>query len=227
MRQATYVINLPHRTDRRAAMRKELARIGWHAEFFPAIRPTEPAGFPSIGARGCFLSHLAVLKQAAQDDVERLIMLEDDLSFSSDFSRRWPQAIEALQGHDWAVFYPGHILDDLPAGLSLLSSSTAVRCTHFMMIHRAAVPVLIDGLETILSRPPGHPSGGAMHVDGAYSTLRMQTPGLKTYACWPVLGYQRPSRTDVGKQKWFDRIEVLSPLVCAGRNAKTKLFGTR
>ena len=36
-----------------------------------------------------------------------------------------------------------------------------------------------------------------MHVDGAYSTIRSQNPQLKTYAIAPVLGHQRPSRTDI------------------------------
>jgi len=45
-------------------MQKELSRIGWRAEFFPAVRPETAQGFPWIGARGCFLSHLAVLKSA-------------------------------------------------------------------------------------------------------------------------------------------------------------------
>lgn len=43
----------------------ELKRIGIEAadvEVFPAIRPIDVLGFPSIGTLGCYLSHLAVLK---------------------------------------------------------------------------------------------------------------------------------------------------------------------
>ena len=60
----TFVINLPYRTDRRSEMQRELSRIGWNAQFFPAIRPASAGSFSSIGAHGCFLSHLAVLKAA-------------------------------------------------------------------------------------------------------------------------------------------------------------------
>ena len=59
-----YVINLEDRTDRRAEMEQQLRRVGWQAAFVAAIRPVDAGDFPSVGARGCFLSHLATLKQA-------------------------------------------------------------------------------------------------------------------------------------------------------------------
>jgi hypothetical protein len=219
-RVARYVISLPHRADRQKAMRRELSRIGWEAEFFPAVRPDHAAGFPSIGARGCFLSHLAVLKQAMQDGADRLIILEDDLSFVRDFSTRWPTVLAKLEAKIWDVFYPGHVIEKLPEGLVRLDSSTAVRCTHFMMISGRVLPSLVAGLETILSRPAGDPLGGPMHVDGAYSTIRAQCPELVTYAFGPSLGFQRPSRTDVGALKWFDRVEAMRFAVNLGRTLK-------
>lgn len=219
-RDARYVISLPHRTDRQKAMRRELSRIGWEAEFFPAVRPDNAAGFPSIGARGCFLSHLAVLKQAIQDGADRLIILEDDLSFVRDFSTRWPTVLAKLEAENWDVFYPGHVIENLPEGLVWLDPSTAVRCTHFMMISGRVLPMLVVGLETILSRPAGHPLGGPMHVDGAYSTIRAQCPELATFVHGPALGFQRPSRTDISAPRWFDRFELLAPIVRCARDLK-------
>jgi glycosyl transferase, family 25 len=217
---ARYVISLPHRTDRQKAMRRELSRIGWEAEFFPAIRPEDAGGFPSIGARGCFLSHLAVLRQAMQDGTDRLVILEDDLSFVREFSTRWPSVLAELEAGTWDLFYPGHVIEHLPDGLSRLDTSTGVRCTHFMMINGPALPTLVSGLETILSRPAGHPLGGPMHVDGAYSTIRSQHPELATLVHGPALGFQRPSRTDICAPKWFDRLEILAPIVGFARNVK-------
>ena len=52
-----------------------------------------------------------------------------------------------------------------------------------------------------------------MHVDGAYSTIRAQDHTLVTYAHFPVLGYQRSSRTDIGNLKWYDRVGVLTPVL--------------
>jgi glycosyl transferase, family 25 len=218
----TIVINLERRSDRRIEAEQELSRIGWNAKFFSAIEPKDAGGFPSIGARGCFLSHLAVLKNARAAGIDRLIILEDDIKFVPEFVKRWQSAIEALESKPWSIFYPGHILDGLARGLSLLSPLTGVACTHFMMINGNAIPQLIEGLQTIMLRPPGHPLGGLMHVDGAYSTIRRQNPALITYAYSPVLGYQRPSQNDVSNPKWFDRIGALRPVISFLRKRKLR-----
>ena len=135
-------------------MEKQLARVGWNAEFFSAIRPESAANFPSIGARGCFLSHLSVLKCARDAGVEQLVLLEDDVNFASDFEERWNFSMSSLQTRNWSIFYPGHVFDDLPAGLSCILPSIAVRCTHFMVINGPAICTLIDGLRSSYLVPP-------------------------------------------------------------------------
>ena len=217
-----FVINLEHRVDRRLEMEEQLLKVGWRAEFFPAIRPEEPAGFPSTGAHGCFLSHLSVLKAAQDREAQHVAILEDDLNFRPGFTSRWKSAMSRLASLEWSIFYPGHALEQLPAGLSRVPPNIAIQCTHFMVINRPALKSLIAGFETILSRPPGHLLGGPMHIDGAYSTLRAQNHGLVTYAYFPALGYQRSSRTDVGNAKWFDRVDFLSPIVDAARKLRAK-----
>jgi glycosyl transferase, family 25 len=220
--QVNFVINLEHRVDRRVEMKRQLSLVGWDAVFFPAIRPTNAANFPSVGARGCFLSHLAVLKEAGRRRVRQLVILEDDVNFIADFLKRWPAAIGALESREWSIFYPGHILHGQMEGLSFISPSTGVQCAHFMVINDHAIPDLVEGLETILARPAGHPLGGPMHVDGAYSTIRAQRRTLITYAHFPVLGYQRASRTDIGNLRWFDRIGALAPAMNIARKLKTR-----
>jgi glycosyl transferase, family 25 len=220
--RATFVINLEHRTDRRIAMQDQLSQIGWNAEFFSAIRPASAADFPSVGARGCFLSHLAVLKRARDAGVRQLLILEDDLNFVPEFLERWNISMSALENRKWSIFYPAHVFDDLPAGLSIIPPDRAVQCTHFMVINGDAISPIVTGLERILSRHAGHPMGGPMHVDGAYSTIRHQDRTLVTYVHSPALGYQRPSRTDVGDLKWFDRLDMLAPVVNIVRRLRGK-----
>jgi glycosyl transferase, family 25 len=218
----TFVINLPQRSDRRVQMQRELSRVGWSAEFFPAIRPETADGFPSVGARGCFLSHLSVLKTAYKANARRLVILEDDLDFAIDFQNQWRVATAELEKQKWSLYYPGHGLPNCPSGLSIVPPNTGVLCTHFMMINGEAIANFIVGLEAILSRPAGHPLGGPMHVDGAYSTIRSHDPSLITYVSFPPLGFQRPSRTDVGAVRWFDRIGVLAPMIGFARKLKAK-----
>jgi len=217
------VVNLESRTDRRSEMEKQLARIGWQAEFFKAIRPIDPKGFPSIGARGCFLSHLSILQQAARDRVEGLLIMEDDLNFAANFSELWPAAYEKLRTRSWSIFYPAHDFRSFGDGLVELPSRTSVLCTHFMVFNGDALPIIVGELEAILSRPPGDPLGGPMHVDGAYSTIRLTNPDMKTFGYTPALGYQRSSRTDIGENKLFDRIELLRPVVHGIRKLRERM----
>src|SRR5229473_3424970 len=111
------VINLAERTDRRSEMEIELKRVNWSAQFFRAIRPKEKGQFPSVGSKGCFLSHLAVLKLARDHHLNRLIILEDDVTFAADFVRRWPKALTELESLDWSIFYPGHALGETSPGV--------------------------------------------------------------------------------------------------------------
>ena len=219
---AIFVINLERRTDRRVSMQVQLSRIGWDAKFFAAVRPQGADDFPSIGARGCFLSHLSVLKLGRDAGASQLIILEDDVDFTPHFGNQWKVAMGFLETREWSIFYPGHAMEAQSGGLLRISADIGIQCTHFMVINGHAIPALIAGLECILSRPAGHPLGGPMHVDGAYSTLRAQNPRLVTYAHFPALGYQRPSRTDVGELKWFDRMGVLSPIVDLVRKLRAK-----
>ena len=61
-------------------------------------------------------------------------------------------------------------------------------------------PVLF--MEELQQRPPGHPDGGPMHIDGAYSTFRVQNPDVVTLIASPNLGWQRSSRSDVTPNWW-------------------------
>jgi glycosyl transferase, family 25 len=220
--QAIFVINLAHRLDRRCEMVTELARVGWReVDFFQAIRPDDRGEFDSIGARGCFLSHLEVLRLARMRGLDQLILLEDDVNFVNNFPTRWSAVLACLEQRDWSIFYGGHVLGGAGGPLLYIDPTTSVRCAHFMMIRKSAIDLLVRGLETILSRPKGHPLGGPMHVDGAYSTIRLQNPELNTYGAFPVLGYQRASRTDIADQKWFDKIRAFDPAVRMARNIKS------
>jgi hypothetical protein len=219
---AGYIINLPHRTDRRAEMEAQLRLSGLSADFFPASRPTETAGFPSIGARGCYLSHLAVLRDAAKRGCHVMVM-EDDLDFVPEFRSRWHKALADLETNPWSIFYPAHLLENTASGVTEVASDTHLLCAHFVVFHRDAVATIVAGLERILARPPGHPDGGPMHVDGAYSTLRQQDPGLRTFICAPSLGHQRSSRSDIASNRFYDRIGLLQPVIGALRRLKRRV----
>ena len=86
------IINIASRKDRRLETEEEFARNGFHIDdekvgFFKAVTPTEGEGFPSVGVRGCFLSHLGVLEEAMRLDLKNILILEDDIQFSRRISQ--------------------------------------------------------------------------------------------------------------------------------------------
>ncbi len=79
-----FIINLKERSDRRKEIAAELKKINISEEeyeFFEAVRPIEKGEFRTIGAKGCFMSHLGVLKEAKRRGLKNVVILEDDVAF--------------------------------------------------------------------------------------------------------------------------------------------------
>lgn len=196
------VVNLPDRTDRLREMAAQLQALGspfqpGRVEAFPAVRPTELAGFPSLGARGCFLSHLDILRDARTRNVESVLILEDDLEVLTPDIPRLAHLLASLP-QSWAILYPGHIQPTGPAPEPRwMPFDGPLGTSHCYAVHRTALPDLIAYLEACLSRPAGDPIGGPMHYDGALTMFRAAHPQHRTLIAQPSLGRQRSSRSDV------------------------------
>jgi glycosyl transferase, family 25 len=226
--QQIYIINLPHRRDRRREMAGQLKKIGLcfdspGVRLFEAVRPATPDGFPSIGTRGCFLSHLSILRDACEKGFERILILEDDVNFAEDFVLRMGQVKAALEHVDWSIFYGGYaIRAPLQTGgdvaIVLAEPAVSIQNTHFIAFRGRAICDAVSFLETLLSRPPGDAKGGPMHVDGAYNWFRNEFPSRITLLSLSPLGYQRRSRTDIHALRWFDRIPGIRYLVSVMRS---------
>lgn len=213
-----YILNLPGRADRRRDMAGELARIGTgfddpRVRLFPAIRPADAGDFPSIGAQGCFLSHLAVLREARDSGCRNILILEDDCDFAGAIETLLPAALDRLDLLGADIFYGGYALPEglavaqpMATPLMLANSATPIRTTHMIGFARGAIDALIPYLGAMLTRPRGSPEGGPMHVDGAYGWFRASRPDLSTWLAHPRLGHQRPSRTDIAPPGPLDRL---------------------
>jgi len=204
------IINLPERRDRRRKAERELASLGLCADghrirFVDGIRPPEAGNFPSVGARGCYLSHLAVLRQARDDGVGTMLVLEDDVQFDARLAQPQPAMSATLLACEWDFAYAGHIEPERGAAAGWLATQRPLECAHCYAVSARALGPLVDYLEACLRRPPGHPQGGAMHVDGAISMFRANHPELITLIATPSLARQRGSRSDIAGIRWYDR----------------------
>jgi hypothetical protein len=224
------VINLPYRQDRRAEIAAQFSPFGLSfgkapLQLFEAVRPLDAGGFPTVGTRGCFMSHLGALKAAHADGVERLLLLEDDCDFINEPTGAVEAALRYLGEHpDWDICYGGHHIEsELPPSSgpwSAVPDDLVVWTAHCVGFSRRAMEAAVPYLEAITRRPPGDPEGGPMHVDGAYAWFRKAHPHLRTIVARPQIAHQRPSRTDIHELRWFDRLPLLRPLMDALRRSR-------
>jgi glycosyl transferase, family 25 len=228
--ERVYIVNLPERSDRRREMEAELQRVGLsvdgrHIRYFRAIRPDSAGLFPSLGSRGCFMSHLEIMREASRDGLDNVLVMEDDLSLATSLAQSQPEMLARLQQGDWDFAYIGHVEDTPSAGLQPAwhESQVPMATTHFYGLNRAAIASVLEHLEACLTRLPGHPEGSPMHVDGAYSLFRMRHPQVKTLMAVPSLGGQRSSRSDIYPNKWYDRTPVLQQMAGLARGGKNWL----
>lgn len=216
------IVNLPERRDRRHAIDAELRRVGLSlehpaVELFPAIRPPETGGFPSVGAHGAFLSHRAVTARLLSSGRPRQLVLEDDMGFTRDAPERLPGLAADLATRDWAFLYGhggtgsggGAGIGGKGVGLTRLAPLKRMIQLHFFAITREGAEAALPMLDAMLTRPPGSPEGGPMHVDGAFNWVRAAHPGLTALGICPPIARQRPSSSDVSPGHWFDQVPGL------------------
>jgi glycosyl transferase family 25 len=214
------IVNLAHRRDRRAEMERQLAKAGLaddpRVEFFAAVATTEKGPFWRSGDYGCFLSHLAILQDAA-DAGESVLILEDDCDFVL------PDVLAFQMPDSCDIFYGGYLEASDPANLA----ESNIIGSHFMGFSAATVKTLADYLVRYLQPDfPPDPRAAAEpdynpairpSIDGAYVWFRRAHPELATV--FTQLGVQRPSRTDIGAHRWFDRTPIIRDLAGWTRKA--------
>jgi glycosyl transferase family 25 len=200
------VINLASRRDRRAEMIAELKKVGLAGDprvsFFSAVRPPDAGPFRRAGEHGAYLSHLAVLEEAAVQN-KSVLILEDDCDFL-------PGARDYKLPDEWDIFYGGYDYQ-----------SDYLTQAHFIGFHKRAVEAQAGYLKMRLDQEDCPP------VDGAYVDYREENPGLVAIFAEPKLGVQRPSKTDIADPHIFDRLPILRSLAASGRKLKRRVRALR
>jgi GR25 family glycosyltransferase involved in LPS biosynthesis len=206
------IISLAKRRDRRKETTEELAPFGLIpgrgiVRFFNAIQANSINGFPNIGQHGCYLSHLAVLKESVKQNVTRLLVLEDDAMLMSHMDDSHI-LLNNLDEKDWDILYLGHYIPPKFGDLHWVRtpSHEGVMCTHGYALNRRVIPRLITYLEECMLRPPNDPLGGPMPIDGAFSMFRAANPDVITYRASTALIHQRCSQSDIAGPKPFEAV---------------------
>lgn len=221
----TQIINLPSRKDRRRETELEFKRYGFpinveKVNFFSAVSTQTSDGFPNSGVKGCFLSHMTIIRNAIKTNLKNVLIMEDDICFSKNILEYSSIAIQELENINWDVAYFGHNEPNSAVEISWKKVQHPMLLAHFYAINGKTLPLFYDFLQQILSRPPGHPDGGPMHYDGAINTFLNQNSNLQAYFFSKNLGYQRPSRTDLHHITIFDKYFILKIFTLYYRKVK-------
>ncbi|MDE1163424.1 MAG: hypothetical protein PW792_15985 [Acidobacteriaceae bacterium] len=208
-----FVLNLPERSERLTATRAELQRLDPAAaarlQVAPGVRATEAHGFPSIGAYGCFLGHLNILRNARDRGLERILVLEDDVSFDPELWKQdWPAVQTALETAAWHIASLGFedsVSTPDSSGGPLLPVVEPLMLAHCYAVHGRTLAAMISFLEEMMAREPGDPAGGPMHYDGALFHYTRDCAGVVRLRPRISLAGQRSSRSDIAGGRWFDR----------------------
>lgn len=202
-----YIINLRERADRRVEMEEQLALVGLGyadaiVEIVEGTRPDDQGDFPSIGARGCFLSHLDALSRAVDAGHKSILIMEDDVDWTRSALSLGYKDIEVIERAGWHFLHGGDGRDardevERPFRLCRLDPNDGKMLAHFLGLRGEVIGLAREYLLRILTRPPGSPLGGPMHVDGAYSWMRRANPHIEGYIAVPSLAVQRSSKSDI------------------------------
>ena len=226
------VINLKSRADRLAEMKEQLRRIGLsfdsaNVQLFESIKPLEAAGFSCVGARGCFMSHVAVLRAACEDHVNAILILEDDVNFCHDFKVKFAAVATFLEATGWGMLYGSYLLSQRPKHFDWpcvpATAQLEIGTSALMAINGQHIAALVSYFEAMQKRAPGDLQGGPMHIDGAYNWFRQSQPDMVTWLATPPLGFQRSSRTDVHPLRWFDKLRWTAVLISKLRQWRNDL----
>jgi GR25 family glycosyltransferase involved in LPS biosynthesis len=203
-----YVVSMSARQDRWDTLTEHLAGIEWPF--------AEPVRFRAVDARvckpptwwktpqpiswGCWQSHVQILQDAMMDGLKSFLVLEDDVVFSDDFSKRVEPAMLAVPD-DWDQLYLGGQLLQMQAHKPQRVNDHVivpwnVNRTHAyglrQKFYERCYEALVD-YPSIVKLP-------YMHIDHWYGAMH-QTGRSKVYAIWPWLAGQRAGLSDISSIK--------------------------
>jgi hypothetical protein len=221
------IIHLPDRRDRFQALSAELRDMGIDirqpkVQIPHAPIPTDWTGWPSRGVYGNFLSHLGILRQALEDGLQTVWVLEDDAIFSRRMRREQLALVETLKEREWDLCFFGHSLKhelaEQPTGF--VAPNADFIWAHCYAVHARALPRLVAYMERALVLPAHHPEGSRLYIDGAFTLFRRSNPDVVALVHNPALSIQKGCTSSLNDPKWYDTVAVTRPLVSLARRAR-------
>ena len=171
-------INLNTRDDKMIESSKVFKKLKIPVEYYRVDK------HPTDGARGCYESHLSIIREAYYRGCKNVLIFEDDVIDSPYFEEKIiSKAIDFMENNrDWDIFYFGHMPDIFSSSSTSISSNiikTQSTLTHAYVVSRKYMKQLID------KEYSGIP------IDKIY--VRNEN----SYALYPMVFYQSESESDI------------------------------
>ena len=147
-----FYINLEHRIDRKEHVIEELNKIGITANRFNAIKMEN-------GAIGCSMSHLKILQNALQNNLDHVLIIEDDITFlNPELFKSQINKFFKIHNNNWDVILfagnnipPYENIDDTCIKVSRCQTTTGY------LVNKHYIKVLVQniklGLTHLLNKP--------------------------------------------------------------------------
>lgn len=187
----TYLINLPHRTDRLRIAKQQFEKAG----------VAMPTVFLAIDARrlkirgtteenqgliGCFMSHYFILQEALLNGYKSITVFEDDILLVNDFKEKLQTGLNQVP-EKWQLLYLGYYERTGQAKLQVSENITIPKNTwgtHAYMVQNGGIKLMYDNLQTIRT-----------HID--IQIGEDIVPKMYTYCISPAICHQSGIKSDI------------------------------
>ncbi|WP_155523541.1 hypothetical protein [Nodosilinea nodulosa] len=229
------IVYLPERRRRLKSMKRQVQRLNIEdcVQWFKGLKFKEAGQFPKASVRGCVMSNYEILRQAAQDKIERLLLFQADCVLSQRLICQEQSILDELASRSWDIAYFGcqPYSNDQADGKKISIDPTPnrffsrvdvhqnIRETHFWACQGQVIPQLVEFMEASFERPADHPDYGPTYFDGYMNEIRYRNPDLTTLAAVPYLGWPLSSTSNLNPSR-LDGIPGISPALQAVRGAK-------
>jgi len=188
-------INLEHRTDRRCHVEQELTKIGLSGfQRFNAIKMEN-------GAIGCSMSHLKLLQNALENNLDHILIVEDDITFLDPelFKTQLNKFFESNLKWDVILFAGNNMPPYQTVTGDFCVKVSKCQTTTGYLVNKHYIKILLNnikmGLTHLLSKPQQH---SLFAIDKFWFVLQQNG---NWYLITPLTVIQREDYSDIEKKK--------------------------
>ncbi len=211
------------------------------------IRPARfdhAGGFTNAGFRSNLDAHLRAARWGRDEDVERLLVFEDDLSFAPAWADFGVRLLAELDEFEWDFASLGYLdvwneaprQDALALGVGRAGAERVeagwvrfagqVNGAHAYLVNRRAIGRWIAHLETVADGTAGDDLQGPMPSDGAINTFAWINSDIVRVLAVPNMVGTRPTRSDI-TPSLVDRLPVVSDVAEIVRGWRRRRHGSK